>query len=415
MKKAIVLLMLAFISINCNKENECSNGVKDGDEVDIDCGGRCGECPNCLDGIKNYREIGIDCGSNCKPCKNTWEILPASSNTYISQWLIDFIDELNGVKISSYGREAYTTNDGGKTWTAASLPAYPGVAGDQRFTKLHMANSKLGFATEQAVPGWGVEAFLYRTLDGGSSWHLIDSPTTEVVYSYDAIVMVNDQLGFLSLSESNQGFLKHSKIYRTLDGGNSWSLRCNSVQFVFDLIYSESHPFIEIIPFESNLIRAYTQYGIIESKDEGTSWILVEQNTFAPSKIQMLNKDIGFALKSPINGIYDQALYKTTNGGKDWTVITQIADERFGNNAIRDFYFKTPEIGFLFVDGASRSPGYMTKNGGLTYGDIGYIDQFYFTNTIMDYLFISDADYLETDLIYAIGTRGTLFKLKYEE
>jgi hypothetical protein len=49
----------------------CSDGVKNGDETDIDCGGTlCLPCPGCSDGIKNGDETGIDCGGpDCPACQ----------------------------------------------------------------------------------------------------------------------------------------------------------------------------------------------------------------------------------------------------------------------------------------------------------------------------------------------------------
>jgi len=79
---------------------QCSNGIKDGDETGIDCGGICGGCnllcadglfngnedlidcqvnepneeeecpfcPACDDLIMNGSEVGIDCGGTCSPC-----------------------------------------------------------------------------------------------------------------------------------------------------------------------------------------------------------------------------------------------------------------------------------------------------------------------------------------------------------
>lgn len=46
----------------------CEDGVKNGQEVDVDCGGP--DCiPCCEDGVKNNGETGIDCGGpNCPPC-----------------------------------------------------------------------------------------------------------------------------------------------------------------------------------------------------------------------------------------------------------------------------------------------------------------------------------------------------------
>ena len=79
----------------CETPLSCSDGVKNQDETDVDCGGQCKECgegkackvdddcasnyclnstcraPSCTDGIKNQGEKGIDCGGPCKPCGST--------------------------------------------------------------------------------------------------------------------------------------------------------------------------------------------------------------------------------------------------------------------------------------------------------------------------------------------------------
>ena len=51
----------------------CTDGLQNGDETGIDCGGSsCAPCvtpPTCTDGIQNGDETGIDCGgSSCAPC-----------------------------------------------------------------------------------------------------------------------------------------------------------------------------------------------------------------------------------------------------------------------------------------------------------------------------------------------------------
>jgi hypothetical protein len=47
--------------------NSCTNGIKDGNETGIDCGGSCPPC-HCKDGIQNNGEVGIDCGGPCPAC-----------------------------------------------------------------------------------------------------------------------------------------------------------------------------------------------------------------------------------------------------------------------------------------------------------------------------------------------------------
>lgn len=44
----------------------CFNGIQDGTETGIDCGGSCAAvCGTCFDGIRNGTETGIDCGGSC--------------------------------------------------------------------------------------------------------------------------------------------------------------------------------------------------------------------------------------------------------------------------------------------------------------------------------------------------------------
>lgn len=92
----------------CGPCASCSNGIKDGDEQGIDCGGSCGGCellcgnglldgfedqvdceneedliqggcdfcPTCVDGMMNGNETGIDCGgTDCSPCCTTGSCL----------------------------------------------------------------------------------------------------------------------------------------------------------------------------------------------------------------------------------------------------------------------------------------------------------------------------------------------------
>lgn len=53
----------------CVESASCSDGVRNGQETGIDCGGpMCHPCPTCSDGIRNQGEAGIDCGGPCPFC-----------------------------------------------------------------------------------------------------------------------------------------------------------------------------------------------------------------------------------------------------------------------------------------------------------------------------------------------------------
>ncbi len=46
----------------------CNDGVQNGNETGVDCGGSCTACPTCNDGIQNGSETGVDCGGSCSAC-----------------------------------------------------------------------------------------------------------------------------------------------------------------------------------------------------------------------------------------------------------------------------------------------------------------------------------------------------------
>ena len=56
----------------CEYMPSCSDGIRNGDETGVDCGGGCQACritETCSDGIQNQNEEGIDCGGPCGPCE----------------------------------------------------------------------------------------------------------------------------------------------------------------------------------------------------------------------------------------------------------------------------------------------------------------------------------------------------------
>ena len=63
-----ITILLALGSCTKNIDSDCNNGLKDGTETGVDCGGICVPCPSCSDGIKNQDEVKVDCGGICEPC-----------------------------------------------------------------------------------------------------------------------------------------------------------------------------------------------------------------------------------------------------------------------------------------------------------------------------------------------------------
>jgi len=68
-----VFLVLSVLLSSCSGDEmedigTCIDGIKNGTETEIDCGGSCEACASCDDGIKNGTETGVDCGGSCDLC-----------------------------------------------------------------------------------------------------------------------------------------------------------------------------------------------------------------------------------------------------------------------------------------------------------------------------------------------------------
>jgi hypothetical protein len=71
----ILILSVALLFItSCADDTDdlptCTDGIMNGTETAIDCGGACDPCAEatCTDGIMNGTETGVDCGGDCDPC-----------------------------------------------------------------------------------------------------------------------------------------------------------------------------------------------------------------------------------------------------------------------------------------------------------------------------------------------------------
>jgi hypothetical protein len=97
---------------NCEACPTCSDGMQNGDETGVDCGGsNCEACATCDDGIQNGDETGIDCGgSNCEACAEaggltfggtTYEITDASYLDIGEDYILFTISRYEDVQVFS--------------------------------------------------------------------------------------------------------------------------------------------------------------------------------------------------------------------------------------------------------------------------------------------------------------------------
>lgn len=184
--------------------------------------------------------------------------------------------------------------------------------------------------TEDIVYAAGNAGTLVKTVNGGSSWSVINTGITENLVK---IYFVDENKGY---ALTRVPFTSVQTLLKTTDAGLSWSVINNS-------------PELRDFAVISDEILYLTAGGILyQSTDSGVSFTEVN-NAEGLSKIEFINPQIGYAYA---NG----QLKKTNNGGLTWSSV-------FLSTSMRSFSFYSESIGYVYTDDGL----YKTQNGGLSF------------------------------------------------
>jgi photosystem II stability/assembly factor-like uncharacterized protein len=231
------------------------------------------------------------------------------------------------------GRAIYATTDGGRNWSRLAV----GTQGDRStlggqalgcpMSGLTFASLERGWLTWDCfssgpATGQVIGSMLATTQDGGRSWTTVELPSfpTTSDYACGAYPPVFTQSnGALAIACGGIGRPGFNAVYATADSGRTWSFRK--------------------LPFFS---------GPLDFLDANSGW------TF---------------------GSVDQTLYRTTDGGSSWVVVSLFSSEKYVNGYI----FTDVNTGFVLTaryspDGSSGfSTLWNTTDGGQTWSVISSV------------------------------------------
>lgn len=267
----------------------------------------------------------------------TWNIqsLPLSSNFND----IYFISSTTGYTVGWSGI-IYKTSDGGINWAAQTS----GVTAN--LNKVFFTDSLTGFCA-------GGSGTLLHTTDGGSNWNIVAPFTSDEILS---VCFTNPLLGFCGTYGG--------QIFGTTDGGITWSsMTC--------------------YPYNANDIIALNGTRAIASCQQGNvqetvfyDWFQLPSNTNNCTKTSFANDTVGYAINNSL-----PAILKTTDG-IHWTAIYTPP------TPIDDIEFVSESTGYL-VRGTTL---YKTIDGGLNWTTTQMTDIIY------------DFDFFSADTAVAYGT-----------
>lgn len=260
----------------------------------------------------------------------------------------------------------YRTTDGGVTWTPIAVPFAA--------ASLQFIDADVGFALAALGAGAGSEAVaLFKTIDGGATWTRVFTNDPSVDEYNDTLPLGGQKTGF-SFLNSSRGFVGGSVpvdnyiyLYATPNGGETWMELKPALPAGYEMaqtgndgpqFFSRTDGILIVhlsVPFDPSLLTVayrtndggltWTPGQIIPrgrpaeffsfndgvawgggqfyvTHDAGQTWGSVnpsENFTDSLVSFQFVNTLVGFVLTNPSGS--DPALYKTTDGGANWTLI----------------------------------------------------------------------------------------------
>ena len=229
---------------------------------------------------------------------------------------IEMFDENNGIAMGDAPNWGETvsdenkalflrTNDGGENWNIMenNKPIY--ASGDT-WRRLDFASMDIGYFNEN-YSGHENQGIM-KTHDGGNNWNvLIPDIGIRVMKFY------NEDIGLVITSRYDSVQNRTPVMYRTIDGGNSWT------DYIMDFDVSGSD--IEFMPDDPSHVWLLDFRGLFFSSDTGKTWIKNDSTDINPSgtDIVFVDDEHGWILD------YGGKLYYTNNNGG---IITDVKNDK---------------------------------------------------------------------------------------
>ena len=348
----------------------------------------------------------------------TWNTLTSgTANRLLS---LSFIDENNGMATGNNGT-ALKTTDGGATWqllnigttdeissvfmtdtsiiyfTTRNFSTYGGAIlkstdGGNTFTIIYTNNTYLfnDIFFLNADTGYVVGRFdcIYKTSNGGNSWSLISNGSHMFYNSLNSVFFIQNRAYTVGL---------YGKILMSLDKGNNW----NSANILIGNSWGRRFYSIFFTDNNTGFITSDNSI-ILKTDDSGATWSL--QNIFPNDEMPLLcsyfpNKDTGYVFG------YSTAIYpcgkvfRTIDGGSTWTNLTP-SIYILGYDSLLSAYFINGQKGFVAGKDGSF---FKTIDAGNTWETV--------SSTIdLSHINFNCIRFINNTIGYLVGSAGSIYK-----
>lgn len=287
------------------------------------------------------------------PFLNGWELTKNRYNFDINPRDMFFINSTTGFVVG-YSGAIYKTINSGVSWLKQNSGTSLGLF------SVYFINENTGFASGRAASGCldedcGKGAVFLKTTDGGTTW------TKKLFNDYidiKSLHFFNESTGLALIYTPDIPNSRDYYIAKTIDGGNSWKLIDLAIQPTND----------KFICVDNIVFIAGENQRIFKSTDLGDHWQTLNIPSLTHDNVRSIyffNKNIGL-----IDGYTN--IYKTTNGGLNWSLV----DVPFSAFHLLHFYNENEVFNVEYVTAYEGgdfptfkgAQSYQTNDDGKTWG-----------------------------------------------
>lgn len=223
-------------------------------------------------------------------------------------------------KANFTGNEVFRTVDGGVNYDLFQLPT---TASNALIYQVFAMDADTAFVAVSNANGNNVEG-LYRTQDGGTTWSLVFDSGQEGLAVFQ--VHFFDGAEGVFMGNTLTGGV-NSIFFHTQDGGDSWTK--STTEFSSPCLYLESAGANYAAVGDSIWYAGGIKNLIFRSIDRGKTWTshqLPAGTNASVLDIAFKNSLEGLALSSFLCGVgdTDNLIYKTLDGGETWSYLATI-------------------------------------------------------------------------------------------
>jgi photosystem II stability/assembly factor-like uncharacterized protein len=221
--------------------------------------------------------------------------------------------------IGTAGGGFWRSTDSGSTWTPLS-DTWKGLQVSS--IAIHPTDSRIIYVGTGDFPGYGNQTYgIMRTKDGGYSWTNIGNSQFGSYCVSD--IVIDPENPQIILAATGRGPSNSGRVWRSTDGGDTWTSVLNTTTPWSSLSYSLK---------DGNGVRNLYAVGhgnpgqVYRSQDRGASWTSVRPSTTLMSSISHDSLQITASATDP-NTVYllvgdDRRVLKSTDAGATWANTT---------------------------------------------------------------------------------------------